>query len=267
MATEKPYLPIHVGKALSDIELGGGNIATDDTGDNISVKNGSYCELTGMYWAWKNLKDTDIIGLCHYRRYFDFHGLCRKCVPFDEFPTSDFANIDISVPDKIIESLHSGQAIIAEPFYDKYNLATTYCTTHISEDLRTMQNVIKETQPEKFIRAFDAVMYRSNKLSHYNMFIMTWGDFDKYCRWLFPLLAEIENRTDISNYNPTQRRIFGYMAERLFNVYLYAEKFSKIYKPVIKITEKPKNLSRHIFIRNRLRGHIITALARSHSWI
>ncbi|MBP3482452.1 MAG: DUF4422 domain-containing protein [Alistipes sp.] len=220
-----------------------------------------------MYWAWKNLKDTDIIGLCHYRRYFDFHGLCRKCVPFDEFPTSDFANIDISVPDKIIGSLHSGQAIIAEPFYYKYNLATIYSICHISEDLRTMQEVIRETQPEKFIRAFDVVMYHNNAISNYNMFIMTWGDFDKYCRWLFPLLAEIENRTDISNYNPTQRRIFGYMAERLFNVYLYAEKFSKIYKPVIKITEKPKNLSRHIFIRNRLRGHIITALARSHSWI
>lgn len=266
MATEKPYFPLHVGKALSNIALGD-DIAGDDTGDNISSKNASYCELTGMYWAWKNLSDTDVIGLCHYRRYFDFHGQCRKFVPFDEFPTSDFANIDISVPDKVIETLRSGQAIIAEPFYDKYNLATSYCIAHISEDLRTMQEAIRETQPEKFIRAFDTVMYRNNGLSHYNMFIMTWGDFDKYCRWLFPLLAEIESRIDISNYNPVQRRIFGYMAERLLNVYLYAENFRKIYKPIVKITEKPQNLARHIFIRNRLRGDIITALARSRSWI
>ena len=76
MATEEPYMPIHVGKALHpDVDLG---IQGDDTGDNISLKNSSYCELTGMYWAWKNLKGVDVIGLCHYRRYFDFYGQCRR---------------------------------------------------------------------------------------------------------------------------------------------------------------------------------------------
>ena len=50
------YLPIQVGKALSDISL---NMLSDDTGDNISHKNNSYCELTRMYRAWKNLKGID----------------------------------------------------------------------------------------------------------------------------------------------------------------------------------------------------------------
>ena len=36
------YTPIQVGKAISEYDLG---IIGDDTGDNISQKNPSYCEL------------------------------------------------------------------------------------------------------------------------------------------------------------------------------------------------------------------------------
>ena len=61
------YTPIHVGKAISSLDLG---ILGDDTGENISHLNPYYCELTAQYWAWKNLHDVDYIGLCHYRRYF-----------------------------------------------------------------------------------------------------------------------------------------------------------------------------------------------------
>ena len=65
MPKDDCYLPLHVGKAgKQDFGLIG-----DNTGDNISAKNANFCELTGIYWAWKNLK-TDYIGLCHYRRYF-----------------------------------------------------------------------------------------------------------------------------------------------------------------------------------------------------
>ena len=67
MPEEPCYLPVHVGRALHpDIDLG---FAGDDTGDNISAKNPHYCELTALYWAWKNLA-ADYIGLVHYRRYF-----------------------------------------------------------------------------------------------------------------------------------------------------------------------------------------------------
>lgn len=62
------FLPIHVGKAVSDKEL---KFVGDDSGDNISSRNRLYCELTGLYWAWKNL-DADYVGLCHYRRYYSF---------------------------------------------------------------------------------------------------------------------------------------------------------------------------------------------------
>lgn len=58
------YLPLQVGSRGKE-DLG---YARDDVGENISSKNQHFCELTGLYWAWKNLEN-DYIGLVHYRRY------------------------------------------------------------------------------------------------------------------------------------------------------------------------------------------------------
>ena len=93
-ASSDVYLPLHVGKAISNKEL---NITCDNDGENISAKNLSYCELTGLYWAWKNLKDVDYIGLCHYRRYFDFHGIGRRLFPISTLPTEAFVSTDLSL--------------------------------------------------------------------------------------------------------------------------------------------------------------------------
>ena len=65
MPTQNSYLPIQVGASINP-DLG---YTKDNTGENISNKNPYYSELTGLYWAWKNL-DSDYIGLVHYRRYF-----------------------------------------------------------------------------------------------------------------------------------------------------------------------------------------------------
>ena len=60
------YVPVQVGRARA-ADLG---YIGDDTGVNISEKNCYYGELTGVYWVWKNIKTSDYVGICHYRRYF-----------------------------------------------------------------------------------------------------------------------------------------------------------------------------------------------------
>jgi len=70
MPEDDMYLPLHVG-AEGKEKLG---YQGDNTGDNISIKNPYFCELTGLYWAWKNL-EADYIGLVHYRRYFSIKKL------------------------------------------------------------------------------------------------------------------------------------------------------------------------------------------------
>ena len=261
MATEEPYMPIHVGKALHpDVDLG---IQGDDTGDNISLKNSSYCELTGMYWAWKNLRGVDVIGLCHYRRYFDFYKQCTWQLDIQKFPTSSFGKMNLRIPEKITENLKDGEAVVAMHKHYMSNLFLDYCSCHISDDIKTLRQIFIDTQPKYMQDAFYRIIYMNNKLIHYNMFIMTWHDFDEYCNWIFPILAEVERRTDISHYNPVQMRIYGYMAERLFNVWLYAKLVKLIQRPIIWFNDdmRSENPSSLRILQRRLRGWINVRLA------
>ena len=178
MAKQEPYLPVHVGKALSKVELG---IQPDNEGENISAKNRSYCELTGLYWAWKNLKHVDAVGLCHYRRYFDFHNQCDSVMPETPFRTEDFEKVDLSIPVDVIEDLHDGEAYVAKPRFYRHSLYDDYCIAHISDDIRTLERYLMTTQSEDICRAWYEYMHRGCQLRHYNMFIMTWRDFDAYC--------------------------------------------------------------------------------------
>ena len=57
--------PIQCGSAINPkID----NVLYDDSGENISLKNREYCELTAHYFAWKNIV-ADYYGFCHYRRF------------------------------------------------------------------------------------------------------------------------------------------------------------------------------------------------------
>lgn len=238
----EPYFPIQVGKAVASVDLG---IQGDDAGENISASNPGYCELTGMYWAWKNLKDVDVIGLCHYRRYFDFHHQCGMVKPYKSFPSSAFGAVDLSIPDGVIKKAASGQVYIAKPRNYRDNLMVEYCTSHISDDFRVMRQVIKESRSPEIQEAFFQVFYQNNKLSHYNMFLMNWAEFDAYCSWLFPILSEVGKRIDITHYNSVQRRIFGYMAERLLNVWVLARDVKVRKIPVIWFNDADDPMKHH----------------------
>lgn len=203
MPKDEVYLPIHVGKEGKQ-DLG---YIGDNTGDNISIKNPNYCELTAIYWAWKNLK-ADYIGLVHYRRYFTKHNFrnCEKKKQ-DILLRSDFENIlkdvDIIVPDK-------------RKYYIETN-RSHYNHAHYEKDLDETENIIKEIYPDYSI-AFEKVMSRT--WAHmFNMFVMRKDYFDEYCEWLFTILFELEKRI-VSNYTVMEARVFGFISELLLDVWL-----------------------------------------------
>jgi len=208
------FLPVQAG-AESHEPISG--FVPDNTGDNISIKNKSYCELTCHYWAWKNLKNVDVIGLNHYRRYFDFHLALSQIAPDRRFAdVKSFLDTPYQFPD--LESLFSKYDIILPNTRNySYSMATQYAVYHIVDDWRILKDIIRELSPE-YIPTFEKTMEQRNYSSNYNMFITRWNLFDEYSEWLFKVLFEVEKRCKISSYD-VQARIFGYMSERLINVF------------------------------------------------
>lgn len=206
---DKIYLPIFVGsKGKKDI-----GYQRDDDGDNISEKNPHFCELTGLYYAWKNIKkiDADYIGLCHYRRYFTLDKKRRK--------TEDekFKNVlTLEQADKILDTvdvvLPKKRKYYIENLYDHYKH-----TMHI-EPLDMTGEIIKEKYPE-YYPEFERLHKR--KSAHmFNMFIMKREIFEDYMKWLFDILFELEKKVDFSKYNTYQARFFGNISERLMDIYI-----------------------------------------------
>ena len=250
------FLPIQVGKALSNIDLG---IQGDNTGDNISSKNPNYCELTAHYWYWKNGNKTKYIGLCHYRRYFSFElslpfprsllnineSQIKTCPPI--LPDLDFVFEDCDI-------------ILAKPYNTPFSLETEYKVAHIANDLQILRNVIADKY-SICLPVFDELMKYNNKLSTYNMFITKNSTFEEYSNWLFDILFEVERRVKISSY-ADQARIFGYMSERLLNVFVRYKKLRVTQMPVIKIDESP-NIDYYKILLCYLRNELSARLTYS----
>lgn len=204
MPEDEIYFPIHVGKT-GKTEIG---FIGDDTGENISDRNPSYCELTAAYWAWKNLK-ADYVGLVHYRRHFT--PVKKGKNKFDWVMTGRQAeellkDCDVLVPNRrkyYIETIRS--------HYDHGQFNRL-------QDIETLGQVISERCPE-YSAGFETVMNRT--WAHmFNMFVMKREIFDRFCAWMFDVLFEVERRTDLTGLDFQTARVYGYLGEFMLDIFL-----------------------------------------------
>ncbi|WP_251717119.1 DUF4422 domain-containing protein [Lactobacillus agrestimuris] len=203
MPKAEGYLPVLVG-AVKNYKPGI-EYQRDDEGDNISFKNPSYNELTAVYWAWKNLKDVDAIGLVHYRRLF--------------FDTKPYNLENVMNVQKIEDLLKQYDVIL--PKVRNYYIETNYSHyihAHHKEPLDETRKVIKEFYPD-YLSSFDTIM-RRRKAHMFNMFVMKRDTFNSYCEFIFCVLKKVENRVDIADYSVQEKRVFGYISELLMDVWL-----------------------------------------------
>ena len=240
VAEDSDYIPLQVGAAgKKEIPLNEckgaktplgyqdtGFILRDDEGDNISLKNPYYCELTGLYFAWKNIQ-ADAIGLVHYRRYFTMKSKSfrKKYGAFSAVLSHDEAvallkRADIVVPKKrhyYIESLYSH-----------------YMHTLDGSHLDLAKEIIGKRYPD-YMQALVKVYARSWGYM-FNMAIMPRKELDEYCTWLFDILQELEGKIDVGNLDAFSARLFGRVSEILFNVWVekkQAEGLSLVECPVM----------------------------------
>lgn len=208
MPEDSMYFPIHVGKEGKDFDLG---YQGDNTGENISNKNTTFCELTGIYWAYQNLS-ADYIGLVHYRRHFCLHKTRDK---FAGVMTFDEAKELLS------------QYPILLPKQRNYFIETNYSHyvhAHHAEGIDMLREIIERDYPE-YAPACRTVMNRTH--AHmFNMFVMRNDYFHEYCDWMFPILFKIEKNLDISDYSVYEARVFGFLAERMLDIWLEKNKYS-----------------------------------------
>ncbi len=219
MPDDNVYMPLHVGREGKQ-DLG---YIGDNTGDNISAKNANYCELTGLYWAWKNLK-CDYIGLCHYRRYF-----AGKNIHDNDVEKKKAAILKRQDYEKLLQEYD-----VILPVKRNYYIETVrsqYEHAHNKRDLDETEKIIAEFYPE-YTEAFTKVMGKT-KLHILNMFVMKKQLFDEYCSWLFSILFELEKRIDISGYNQYEARVYGFISERLLNVWLEKQQLKVKEMPVL----------------------------------
>lgn len=206
-----------------DCVIGGGG--THSLNKEISSLNPYFCELTAMYWAWKNL-DSDYYGLFHYRRVFDF-------APNTFFSRLKSAFIPQS---RVIAKYHLESTFITSylqthhidivipkplPLHQDINAYENFAKGgHNIEDLDKAIAYIKETYPFMGDSITQALFTNGAKICYWNMAIWRKEIFFEYCEWLFDVLFALQEQIDYKSYDAHEARVFGFLSEWLFNVWL-----------------------------------------------
>ena len=177
----------------------------DFQGENISYKNKNYSELTALYWIWKN-RNCNIAGLVHYRRFFASQQL------------DSLGNYQPMTLSEISEIVYSGQVILPMPVLMREGVAANWVRNHGIESWFKVRNVFEKIKPD-YLQGFDKLIY-SNETYLFNMMIMDKKHLDSYCEWLFDILFELEKVIDLTDKNNYQQRFYGFLSERLLNVWL-----------------------------------------------
>ena len=182
---------IQVGAALTDNRIAASYFDCD--GDNISEMNKQFCELTALYWIWKNAKD-DLVGLVHYRRHF--------ILPENWMQTMAREKIDVVLP---------------VPLYVHPSLEANYRNRHVESNWDNMLDYFRMNRTDEF-QELSTFFKETGLYSPCNMLITRKEIFDELCEWLFPVLFYVADKGGTLD-DAYQNRYPGFISERLITYF------------------------------------------------
>lgn len=203
----------------------------DDDGENISYKNKKYCELSVQYYAWKN-HQADYYGFVHYRRYFSFSDQKFKTNWLNEIVVDDFTDFEtkFGYDEKNIQDIIGKYDVIipCRQLIGNVYLQYKYSVFQDIKDLKFCKQYICKKYPE--MRRATKKYLKSFKGYCCNQFIMSKELFNDYSAWLFDILEQHEKFNSHENSDVQKFRVSGYLAERLFGIYITYLRQQKKYK-------------------------------------
>ena len=196
---------IQAGRALAEVALEGCGVF-DNTGENVSSLNRQMCELTALYWVWKNAND-EVVGIEHYRRRFILPEGWKKLL--------SEGNADVILP---------------VPLYVRPSLKGNYVARHVEAVWDVMMDKIRDIHGFECAESVASFMENTGCYSPCNMLIARKEVYDELCEWLFPVIfAAMEECGHIQD--KYQNRYPGFLSERLisFFFYMHQDKYKVIY--------------------------------------
>lgn len=226
------YVPMMVG-AVRHVKINEAYLR-DDVGDNISEKNDSYCELTGLYWLWKN-NTSEYTGLVHYRRYFanvkkSFIYRGRYVMLNKKAAYSILTKADC---DKLLSQC---DVIVKETEKRKMTNQIIF-TRLLGEDFwKQIRNLIAM----EFVDYLEEFEKTAQGYTHLNcnMFIGKKSIMDEYCQWLFSVLDRMDQLHIEETKDRYHNRELGYLGELLFEVWLKKNHIQYEAVPAVNIDDK-----------------------------
>lgn len=186
---------LQAGAANTELRIGE---YADHTGENISGKNGNYCELTALYWIWKNVLETESLfgkycGVFQYRRL-------------------------LNIKDGDVRRISENHVDVVLPFPTIHEPdITEHHGRYIKEkDWMAMLKALRELQPED-AEAFGKLL-RQPYFYNYNILVARKEILREYCTWLFPILKRTEELSRPKG-NLREDRYIGYLGENLLTLY------------------------------------------------